>query len=233
MFRLAFVIFCLNSSNACTQSGWSSWINDRLASQAPLPGEENATELKNPGGDFENMNTTVRDHFCASGHGVITDIECVTANNGTSYAHAQSGQHAMSCEAASGFKCLNRHVDGGSCLDYKIRLFCNCTSPVLISPASAVVTSSETTLPSKTMSLPLKNNTEKSLSSLSAKRYPTTRREPVTSSNGKDISTSKSANEQGEQSAAKKNAGVVVIIWMPFTFLLALVTIVLTMNNKC
>lgn len=74
------------------------------------------------------MNATARDKFCASGHGMITDIECVTVANETVSKEAQTGSHALKCTKEDGFICYNRFVDGHVCLDYKIRLFCNCSS---------------------------------------------------------------------------------------------------------
>ncbi|XP_022255312.1 hemocytin-like [Limulus polyphemus] len=98
----------------CDFSGWTPWMNSIMPT------------YKN-GGDFEKLSTTSRlrivyRDFCPIVN--MTAIQCRVAGTLQSY---QEGGQKVSCSLPSGLICLNKNQEGAQlCLDYEIRVFCDC-----------------------------------------------------------------------------------------------------------
>ncbi|XP_048245023.1 mucin-5AC-like isoform X2 [Haliotis rufescens] len=94
----------------CTTSQWSSWINQ------DKPGVG--------GGDYEKITPELQKQYCSGG--TLTKIECMTVDGIEYY----SSGEVMQCTMAGGFTCNNADNFPMPCSDYKIRYFCDCTTPV-------------------------------------------------------------------------------------------------------
>ncbi|XP_077553611.1 uncharacterized protein LOC144168516 [Haemaphysalis longicornis] len=93
----------------CRASGWTPWLNPAARAS----------------GDFallaDSRFASMYGAYCSLAQ--ITDIQCRVAATGQDL--LASGQMA-SCKLPRGFACYNRYQAGGACLDYEVRLFCNC-----------------------------------------------------------------------------------------------------------
>ncbi|XP_076369994.1 hemocytin-like isoform X2 [Tachypleus tridentatus] len=98
----------------CDFTGWTPWMN------SVMPTYKN-------GGDYEELTSTSRlrtvyRDFCPVVN--MTAIQCRIA--GTLQSHQEGGQK-VSCSLPSGLICLNKNQDGAQlCLDYEIRVYCDC-----------------------------------------------------------------------------------------------------------
>lgn len=94
---------------SCSASGWTPWLNPAARAS----------------GDFallaDSRFASMYGAYC--GLAQVTDIECRVVATGQDLKGA--GQMA-SCELPRGLACYNRYQAGGACLDYEVRLFCNC-----------------------------------------------------------------------------------------------------------
>ncbi|XP_075745319.1 hemocytin isoform X1 [Rhipicephalus microplus] len=101
---------------SCTASGWTPWLNPaaRASGDFALLADPRFASLYGP--------------YCGAAH--VVGIECRVSATGQDLLGA--GQMA-SCELPRGLSCYHRYQAGGACLDYEVRLLCDCeytvTSP--------------------------------------------------------------------------------------------------------
>ncbi|XP_072142254.1 mucin-5AC-like [Dermacentor andersoni] len=100
----------------CTASGWTPWLNPAAKASGDFALLADA--------DFASAYGA----YCGAAH--VVDIECRVSATGQDLLGA--GQMA-SCELPRGLSCYHRYQAGGACLDYEVRLLCDCeyttTSP--------------------------------------------------------------------------------------------------------
>jgi len=95
-------------TTACV-SGWSNWIN----------------ENGDADGDHEQMTEEELRNLCPGG--IVTDIDCVTDDNGPEDDWVSVGE--ATCDLQDGLSCTSLPFPGvPGCRNYKIRYMCNCSA---------------------------------------------------------------------------------------------------------
>ncbi|XP_033761396.1 mucin-5AC-like [Pecten maximus] len=109
----------------CTQSRWSSWMNQ----DNPSIGD----------GDHEQARQSDLEDFCIGGK--VAKIECYTSDEINPIPFYSTGE-VVTCNLASGLTCLNAENAPIPCNDYKIRYYCECSPHVTsaVTPAKVPTT---------------------------------------------------------------------------------------------
>ncbi|XP_075537951.1 uncharacterized protein LOC142572612 isoform X2 [Dermacentor variabilis] len=110
----------------CTASGWTPWLNPAAKASGDFALLADA--------DFASAYGA----YCGAAH--VVDIECRVSATGQDLLGA--GQMA-SCELPRGLSCYHRYQAGGACLDYEVRLLCDCDSST--ATAKPTTSTAETT----------------------------------------------------------------------------------------